>query len=377
MLKIKHKLFYYLLIILLINIFIIAGQTRVNSNNSCGSGTPRDKNTWPFSCDSIWNMPIGSQARYVNAKIKPAYAIAPEINFYITTTNKDPIVDWYSLQNWGEGRCELGGKLMGQIHFPHDVIVPDAIGKSTPNNAAAILQPDGRTLIQINPLARCEAGGPIFGYGTPNNSREDIYGQGITGGQGGSGLSSIGGTIRLGELLPSDSSIRHALKIIVWGKKYLYKEPPGYRWPALRADRNAFNPDNDNGYGGINPYFVMGSLLAIPPSVTEASLGLTTIPGKKIFHALQDYGGYIVEGGSWDAHKVAIEKGVEEEFKSTYGYDFYSTRNNETPFYEDMNKIFQALNIVINNSPDRIGGGGKPRKPLPAFLLVSLVFRHH
>ena len=105
----------------------------------------------------------------------------------------------------------------------------------------------------------------------------------------------------------------------------------------------------------------MGSLLAIPPSVSEDSLGLETVPGKKLFHALQDYGGYIVDDTAWDAHAIAVEKGVEEEFRGTYGYDFGDTSE---PFYEDANKLFQALYVVNNNGPNSIGGGGKPRQPL-------------
>lgn len=304
-------------------------------------------------------MPIGSNAQYVPANIGKAYWISPEINYYIVTENNDAVVNWYFPQNWGVGRCERGGKLLGKVRVPNDLIVPDATETRTPNNAAAFLDPDGRTLIQMNPLARCEAGGPVFGHPTP--AEEDIYGLGITGGQGGSGLSSIGGTIRLGELLPDAPPIRHTLKLLVYAHQYLYKEPPGYRWPAVRADAYAFDPNRKSRYDGSNPNLVMGSLLAIPPSVTEDSLGLKTIPGKKLFHALQDYGGYIVDDTAWDNHAIAVENGVEDEFLSAYGYEF---DGNSGDFYEDVNRLFQALYVVNNNGPHSIGGGGTPRQPL-------------
>lgn len=359
---IKDK-FPYLLITLLIGIVVLSRQLTLSATDGGGSELLRDKHQWPFSPESIWNMPIGSQAQYVPANISKAQWITPEVNYYIVTSNNDPLVSWYVTQNWGVGRCQLGGTNLGQINVPHDLVVPDATSTNTPNNAVAFLHPDGRKLIQMNPLARCEAGGSVFGYPTPGEieSYEDIYGEGITGGQGGSGLSSIGGTIRLGEFLPSAPPIRHALKLLVHAHKYLYKKPPGYRWPAVRADDYAFKNTSELRYGGSNPSLVMGSLLAIPPSVMERSLKLETTPGKRLFRALQDYGGYIVDDTAWNSHAIAIEKGVEEEFASTYGYNFIT---NSGAFYKDVNKLFQALHIVDNNKAQSIGGGGTPRQRL-------------
>ncbi len=46
----------------------LTAQASTN-NSKCGSGQLRDKNMWPFACDSIWNVPIGSNANYVDAYI--------------------------------------------------------------------------------------------------------------------------------------------------------------------------------------------------------------------------------------------------------------------------------------------------------------------
>ncbi|MDJ1180306.1 hypothetical protein PJF56_15690 [Roseofilum sp. BLCC_M91] len=319
----------------------------------------RDKHHQPFSSESIWNMPIGADAQYSGAGLGQAKRFSPEINYYIVTQETDPQVPWYFPQNWGVGRCELGGRQLGKIHVRADLIVPDATENKTPNNAAAFLAPDGETLIQLNPLTRCEKGGPVFGHPTPRE--ENIYGMGITGGQGGSGLSSIGGTIRLGELLPSAPPIPHVLKLLVYAHQYLYREPPGYRWPAVRSDAYAYKDDSPLRYGGSNPKLVMGALLAIPPEMREDDLGLQTLPGKKLFHALQDYGGYIVDDTAWDNYAIALESGAETEFELTYGYSF---GKNSGPFYEDINQLFRALSIVDNNTPETLGGGGTPRQPL-------------
>ncbi len=331
----------------------------------------RDKHHQPFATNSIWNMPLGVNAQYQPAGLGKAQTISAEINYYIITHTTDPQVPWYFPQHWGVGRCELGGKQIGTIHVPKSLIIPDATVTETPNNAAAFLAPDGATLIQMNPLARCQPGGPVFGYPTPKT--ENIYGLGITGGQGGSGLSSIGGTIRLGELLPTTPPIAHVLKLLVYAHRYLYHQPPGYRWPAIRADAYAYDENSDLRYGGSNSNLVMGSLLAIPPSVTEKSLGLQTIPGKKLFHALQDYGGYIVDDTAWDNYAIALEKDAATEFQHTYGYSFNSHTGS---FYEDINRLFRALAIITNNTPQTPGGPGKRRQPLPPPLYQTSPYFH-
>jgi len=34
------------------------------------------------------------------------------------------------------------------------------------------------------------------------------------------------------------------------------------------------------------------------------------------------------------------------------------------PFYNDMLQIYRSLHIITNNSPNSIGGGGTPLRPL-------------
>ncbi len=301
-------------------------------------------------------MPIGSDARYIKANIgKAKYAEADE-EYFFQLKDKHPPRSVYAPGAWGEGRC-TGKKYMDiKIPIPNDLIIPDATKKPfrTPNNASAFLMPDGRTLVQLSPLARCEKEGSVYGWRYEN---VDIYGEGIGGAHFGSGLSSIGGSIRKGELT-NDKPIRHALKVVIWAEKYLFYDEKirGYRWPADRADNYAAE-----GYGGINHALVQGSLLAIPPETTKESLKLETPAGQKLFNALQNYGAYVVEDSAGDAHYFAVEKGVPDEFRNNYSYDF-NTKNGK--FYDDFMKLFEALYIVDNNSPNSIGGGGTPRVSL-------------
>jgi hypothetical protein len=321
-----------------------------------GNTPKRDKFLQPFLSTSIWNMPIGSDARYAKANIGKSNQAAADEEYFFQLKDKYPKRAVYAPGAWGEGRC-TGKKYMDiDIPIPDNLIVPDATKKPfrTPNNASAFLMPDGRTLVQLSPLARCEKEGSVYGWRYKNI---DIYGEGIGGAHFGSGLSSIGGSIRKGELT-NDKPIRHALKVVIWADKYLFYDDKirGYRWPADRAD--SYAAEN---YGGNNHSLVQGSLLAIPPETTKESLKLQTPAGKKLFDALQNYGAYVVDDSAGDAHYFAVEKGVTDEFRDKYGYDF-ETKNGK--FYDDFMKLFQALYIVDNNSPNSIGGGGTPRAEL-------------
>jgi hypothetical protein len=361
--KVRQYLVIVLLIVTISLSIGLADYLQPNHIITAKASTPttRDKWLWPFSQDSIWNLPIGSEAQYSPANLpKARYSSVDNDLLFIISAN-NPLQPLYDPGSWTK-RCSGTTTYENlSIRIPNDLIVADAIKTKTryytPNNAAALLQPDGRTIIQLEPMARCVKGSPVYGYHWPKQDI-DIYGKGISGSHLGSGLSAIGGTIRKGELTGSDP-IRHVLKIELW-EKYLNYAPasptPGYRWPADRADSAA-----PSIYKGKNPQLVMGSLLAIPPNLTEYSLGLTTPVGKKLFHALQDYGGYQVDATGADTYALAVEQGVEEEFKAAYDYDFSTSANSNNPFYADFMKLFEALNIITNNSPNSVGGGGRHR----------------
>lgn len=318
----------------------------------------RDVLTWPFSQSSIWNQPIGTGAVYVPAGFQPAENISVDEDWWITTTDSDAVTDVYDPYSWDQ-RCGSGTQWNSTTYFPASLVIPDAQPPNTPNNASAVLQPDGRTIQQYEPTTRCVAGGPLFGY---QAMTEDIYGNGIYGGHFGSGLSSIGGTIRVGELRPSAGAIHHALKLEAWAQLYYYysASEPGFRWPADVADDYAATQ-----YHGTNAALTEGSLLAIPPTISIASLELATDAGRKIAQALQDYGGYIVDDTAWNDFGFCTEinstTSVRAQFFADYGY---YPDDGGTSFFADMNTIFGVLEVVNNNGPESIGGGGPPLVPL-------------
>lgn len=337
----------------------------------------RDPWQWPFSKESIWNTPIGSEAAYVEANLEAASHVGTDTQHIRALAASDPERPVLATYRFDTLRCSSSDSLGFSLPVPDDFIVPDAhqspYGR-TPNGNFAFLLPDDSTLFQGSLLSRCTEGGAIHmgdWYKYPNNrSYTSLYGDGLTGatGQGASGMSSLGGTLRLGELT-GEAPIRHAIKINPWANKYLhYSEAvPGYRWPARRADGYANNPGSKNRYLGTDPKLVMGSLLAIPPDVTEESLGLTTEAGRKLFFTLKYYGAYFTEDAAWDTYDLIVERDAEVAFEQQYGFSMKSDT-----WKAEINKLAQALHIVDNNTPTSIGGGGTPLQPLaPDFEVAA------
>jgi len=196
---------------------------------------------WPFAQNSIWNMPIGSKAVYVHAGIEKATQAGMTIDEdYIVMTPESPLIDIYeNYAGWdrNKSRCEIQGKLIFSAPIPKSFVVsPTTWDGLTPNAGLAVLMPDKKTIRQTQPFAFCDSTkGATSQYVFSN---QDIYGHGMYGAHGGSGLSAIGGTLRVGELSPTSGAIRHALKVNLFGRKNFYydSKTKGYRWPAITAD---------------------------------------------------------------------------------------------------------------------------------------------
>lgn len=332
----------------------------------------RDPLKWPFASNSIWNMPIGSNAVYVPANM-PAipgnnqWAGMPGIDDEIIILRPTaPLTDiYYSDAAWtGKNRCAATGGLLMQAPIPSDYVIPHGGG----NNSATILAADKRTLLQTQPLTRCNAGGTATSNWKFANA--DLYGDGRVGSHGGSHLSAIGGTIRLGELRPGQQGPKHALKVNVYAKQMLYKctvRTDCFRWPASTADNYAvgwYGTYNNNS----NTAMKMGSLLAIPASVNLANLQLETEPARQLAWTLQNYGAYIVDDAYWTAFEINVETGPDgsfsTQFEKDYGFKFLQYLGDNSPWTRDIQKLTQALHVVNNNSATSIGGGGTPRQPL-------------
>jgi hypothetical protein len=310
-------------------------------------------------------MPIGKGAKYVFADIAASGAAGMTQDEDIIIMRPDaPLADIRaSNAGWDNSRdrCIPTGGLLGRIPLPLDYIVGNGL-PGTPNSGFAALLQDGRTILQGQPLARCASGSVATSLWA--GRAVDIFGAGIEGAHGGSMMSTIGGTLRLGELRPGGARVRHAVKINLWAQKELWRCQSAsdcFRWPALQADSYAVG---SYGTKGTNPSALkMGALLALPQSLDLASLDLKTEPARQLAWTLQHFGGYVVDDTFWDVYAFSVEHGpdgnFDDQFKQDWGYEFHMDEK-QHPWAQDMAKIFTKLHVVNNNSPQSIGGGGTP-----------------
>jgi hypothetical protein len=317
----------------------------------------RDKMKWPFASSSVWNTPVGSGAQYQLASVA-----ANSHGGYPTTFTQDqdvvvmkpaaPSTDvYYNGVGWNGGdRCVKEGNLLTSVPVPGSYTLPS----SGENNSAAFLAADGKTVMQNQPFTRCAAGASATTLVTFPDL--DIYGPGIGGAHGGSGLSALGGTIRLGEL--ASGRIHHVMKVNLWAADYYHC--CNWHWPATSVDGYA----DATTYGGPNANFGPGSLLALLPTFDTTSLA--TAPGKILAQAFKDYGAYVVDDTYWNAWALIAEQGpdgrVVDEFQTLYGFSMKPADGD--PFMTDVKTIFGALQIVTNNAQTTLGGGGSPRVAL-------------
>ena len=334
-------------------------------NNRQQTPTHRDVLKWPFSKTSIWNMPIHKDAKYVPAKIIiPKNGISADED-YLVLNPTAPITKIYTSHGgWdrSKDRCVVEGGLLFSAPIPTDFVINknNWLG-ATPNAGLAVLMPDGRTIKQTQPFTRCIIGGDATSEYVFKD--QDIYGAGVAGAHGATGMSAIGGTVRLGELVPG-GVIRHALKINLYchTNVALNKDgSSGYRWPATSAD--AYAADSVNSptgfYNGKIKAMEIGALVAIPGKLNINALQFETPAAKILAAAFQNYGAYIVDDTYSDLLAIETEFSPEgrviDEFKKQWGFDFESDKN--TPWNRDINKILTALQVVDNNTAATIGGG--------------------
>lgn len=321
-----------------------AGPVRVSAGRSAktiqGQGTlsyvdSRDRLQHPFASDSPWNRSIGSGARFepltrplldpgrgagagASVEVRPVYRWdqgAPELR--IESLNREPVL----------------------IPFPGVWRPPEPSDTS----AMGVLTGDGSAVLELRQITRQEGGTmQIRWWG-----RTDLSGSGMAPESHGVtefGGSMLGGALRRGEL---ESGVPHALSLVVPARR-LNRRGAGvdpFVWPASRA-----SPGWRHRFGEGGNLF-LGSLLALPPDTKLSALGVGDRgPGFELARALRDYGAYVTDATDRDPRLVVVDERVPDGFGPVIA------------------GLLARLQVVVNNSPGTVGGGGIPRREPPAQL---------
>ena len=338
----------------------------------------RDPFLQPFTAESPWNTPIGASAQYQPIKGLEThhgginYEDRWSAGFYQATTNDRLArlyVHDYTLWNkLAAGTVKTIGNSAdvetalrkasgaeprfpanyysttvrsppGQRTFPASIrsialawtnaIYMPTTARPSPDSDAnfAVVQPSGLVLECYDAVV-CSSGDVICTMASFSDPCSD--GTGANNGRCASLLNNYAGLIRKGEL--ADGRIAHALSCTM--SRLLLA--PQIAWPAYAFDMN-------DRYEGTVP---MGALLAIPPDVDLAKLGLSE-KGKVIAQAAQDYGIYVVDRGG--------DGGITLKAALDADDALYADR------WKDAEIIVKNLRRVVNNGPGSVGGGGAPR----------------
>jgi len=263
-------------------------------------------------------MPIGSGAQFSgpgDPRTQSLLASRAGINAAIWS---NPVY----VASWGDPIRFLGsGANAVAIHVP-DSATP--AGPPGGDNALNIVDPTHHFVDESWRTSRVFA----FNLASGFHVRVDLRGDGLTGATA-AGMSATGGLIRTWELQSHD--IRHALALAVPASSMAL----GPVWPAHSQDTWA-----PGRYVGA---LHMGSLVAIPPSVNVAALGLSA-EGLAVARALQNYGAYVVNTAGQTS--LIAEPSAEGIVRAARA---------------DMGAIQAQLRVVTNNGPVSVGGGGAPR----------------
>ena len=308
--------------------------------------TSRDPVLWPFAADSPWNTPIGSGAQFA--------AVAP--GGLDLTTGIMVVSARLSHPSFRETPTDAPVELLvaGQPAPLATLRLPDAaLAVTAVSRQLHLIAADGFTLYEVFGAQR--AAGRVL---TANNiKRHDLRGSGVPpdfASANGSGLTPFAGSLTRAEL---NGPIRRVLGSVVPLEAIAPRaDGTAHVWPAgwSRANNPAlrakFAPR-----GNVH----LGSLLALPPSVDLASLGVgTNGPAFEIARALQDYGLYVKDAfdGEWftEWHQLGSPHLI-------ICGDFASPTDLPPNLRAHLALVIRHLQVVVNNSQQTIGGGGQPR----------------
>jgi hypothetical protein len=303
-----------------------------------------------------WTTPISPNATfspYPWGPNMPPFVFADK-SYSIIVDNSMPLINVYAIYSWTDRLGPNGngnGVWLEQVRLPNEFVVPH--NPNNPINApVTVFNRDDNTFKQFNACERAAGGGNMVGYrgngahagsglscasityeeliggsiehaialqichwlftsplrggktypATRVDANWNNYTQGngfypgtVSGTQGSNVVIGVGTTfqtnfavgniITLGTEHYSVASIASQTSLTIG--QTLYRD-----FTAEKYYKDYYGPGY---YNGKNPDVEVGSLLAIPPNVTAASIGVTNPYVRTIFNALKKYGAYITD----------------------------------------------------------------------------------
>ncbi|MEZ5234327.1 MAG: hypothetical protein R2749_16710 [Acidimicrobiales bacterium] len=133
----------------------------------------RDAAAWPFAWNSIWNLPVGDQARLVPAGLPASRGMGLGVDENVIvlepqarqTNISRNTAGW----SWHSTRCGTvdGTVVASNVPIPTDFSTDPGYLGQTPNMAGAVLMADGATVLQTQPFHVCGNGGGHQPVGVP------------------------------------------------------------------------------------------------------------------------------------------------------------------------------------------------------------------
>ncbi|MEA2740362.1 MAG: hypothetical protein QOH05_3669, partial [Acetobacteraceae bacterium] len=308
----------------------------------------RDPSQIPFASNSVFNLPLGLGAQWqANAQLSSS-------NVYINTANRrgyneniypgtasDPLVTITNSAGAG------GTPGTFQVHIP----------------AGAAAAPGGDQTFSVDDTTThtwYSFGG--FNWTSSNaatvsqGSGEPDTDSGIT--VAGSNWDEGVGTLRQTDL--QAGSINHMLRmelptdmLMSYSNTSVSALAP-YAWPQTQEDGFAINGNGGPAYSGTIPF---GVTIGIPAGAVEPAAVKANAGANMLWNALQDHGAMVRDsGGSGNTVIFQADQNVDGANPLILGMEQYSAQ------------IMAATEILTNQGPNSINGGGTPIVPLDPAL---------
>jgi hypothetical protein len=334
-------------------LFALAAGSRSHAASRRGSfNPPQEKSfqsrgaimfnlaTSPFAPSSDWNTPVGTNATYgkLNWPASDGYNYSVNWDRYspavYVASPTDPVVHVSVPDSWGYP----GGTL--SVHMPTEA-------KGAAGTDAELLVVDGDTVYNFWEFNRTSATTATAGaYGESSVTTGSGWGSAspfLSAGTTGAGSSELGGLLVQAET--DTGQINHALQLVV--DSGLVK--PGFSGDAIAGDG-----------GSASGIVREGDHLAIAPGTAMPS-GLSRL-GQEVFHALQQYGAYVVDVAGGATVVRAQANGYDQATINALWHDMGSM----TPLLEEVTGGTAVSSPPKSSSSGLADGAGKSPDPVIA-----------